>query len=160
MVIPQFAETVLGYDATLAGYILSPGAVLAAFLIPGVARLLMPRVQTRLIVMFGFACMAVALYYSSGLSPQIDFNTLALMRAAQTFGLAFLFVPISTMAYATLPREQNGDATALYTMFRNISGSIGISLATAMATERTQVHTAHLVANLTPLDQSYVVAVQ
>ena len=160
VIIPQFAQTVLGYTATLAGYILSPGAVLVALLIPGVSRGLLPRVQTRFLVLFGFLCLAVSLYYSSGLSPQIDFTTLTLMRMAQTFGLAFLFVPISTIAYATLPREQNGDAAALYTMFRNISGSIGISVATALATERTQVHTAHLVPHLTPFDQPYLDAVQ
>lgn len=156
VVIPQLAQTVLGYTATLAGYILSPGAILVALLIPGVARVLLPRVQTRLLILFGFLCLAAALFYSSRLSPQVDFTTLTLMRMAQTFGLAFLFVPISTIAYATLPREQNGDAAALYTMFRNISGSIGISVATALVTERTQVHTAHLVDHLTPFDQPYL----
>jgi DHA2 family multidrug resistance protein len=160
VVIPQLAQTVLGYTATLAGYILSPGAILVVLVIPAVSRVLLPRVQTRLIVLFGFLCLAAALFYSSGLSPQIDFVTLTLMRMAQTFGLAFLFVPISTIAYATLAREQNGDAAALYTMFRNISGSIGISVATALATERTQVHTAYLVPNLTPFDQPYLDAVQ
>ena len=48
--------------------------------------------------------------------------------------LAFLFVPISTIAYLTLPRELNGDATALFSMFRNVFGSIGISLSTALIT--------------------------
>jgi DHA2 family multidrug resistance protein len=93
-------------------------------------------------------------------TPDIDFETLALMRAGQTFGLAFLFVPISTIAYATLPKEQNGDAAALFTMFRNVAGSIGISAATALVTTRTQVRMAHLVTHLTPLDQPYVDTVQ
>ena len=77
------------------------------------------------------------------------------MRAAQSFGLAFLFVPISTIAYSTLPKELNGDAAALFTMFRNLAGSIGISAATALVTERTQVRTAHLVDNLNPFNQQY-----
>ena len=160
VVIPQFAQIVLGYTATLAGYILSPGAVLVALFIPVVSRGLLPRVQTRLIVMFGFLSLAAALFYSSRLSPQIDFDTLVLMRMAQTFGLAFLFVPISALAYATLPKEQNADAAALYTMFRNVSGSIGISVATALVTQRTQVRMAHLVPNLTPYNQPFVDAVQ
>jgi DHA2 family multidrug resistance protein len=103
VVIPQLAQTVLGYTATLAGYILSPGAILVALLIPLVSRLLLPRVQTRFVVLFGFVCMAGALYYSSLLSRQVDFDTLALMRMAQTFGLAFLFVPISSIAYPPCP---------------------------------------------------------
>jgi DHA2 family multidrug resistance protein len=67
------------------------------------------------------------------------------MRAAQAAGLAFLFVPISTAAYATLGRNVQGDATALFTLFRNLFGSIGISISTALVTNRTQVHSANLV---------------
>ncbi|CAH2600081.1 DHA2 family efflux MFS transporter permease subunit [Rhodovastum atsumiense] len=160
VVIPQFAQTVLGYTATLAGYVLSPGAILVAITIPVVGKLLLPRVQTRFVVLFGFICLAVAMFHSSRLSPQIDSGSLTFMRMAQTFGLAFLFVPISAIAYATLPREKNADAAALYTMFRNVSGSIGIAVATALVTERTQVRMAHLAANLTPYDQSYVDAVR
>jgi DHA2 family multidrug resistance protein len=45
-----------------------------------------------------------------------------------------------------------GDATALFTMFRNVAGSVGISLSTAAITARTQVHTAYLSANLSTSD--------
>ena len=110
--------------------------------------------------MFGFLCLAGALFYSSRLSPQIDFDTLVGMRMAQSFGLAFLFVPISALAYATLPNEQNGDATALFTMFRNVAGSIGIAVSTALATQWTQVHTAYLVGHLTAFDQPFLATVQ
>jgi MFS transporter, DHA2 family, multidrug resistance protein len=159
VIIPQLAQTQLGYTATLAGYILSPGAVLITCIIPLVGRI-MPYVQTRLIVAFGFVVLGTSLLYSNTITPDIDFMTLALMRIAQTVGLAFLFVPISTIAYATLPKEQNGDAAALFTMFRNVGGSIGISAATAMVTTRTQVRMAHLVTHLTPFDQPYLDLVQ
>ncbi len=85
----------------------------------------------------------------------IDFDTLTLMRIAQSGGIALLFVPISTISYVTLPKELNGDAAALYTMFRNVSGSIGISLSTAEITQRTQIRTAYLVDHLNPFDQGY-----
>jgi MFS transporter, DHA2 family, multidrug resistance protein len=52
------------------------------------------------------------------------------MRSEQTAGLAFLFVPIGVIAFTTLPRELNGDATALFTMFRNVFGSIGFAVST------------------------------
>ncbi len=159
VVIPQMAQEVLGYTATLAGYILSPGAVVVCFFIPIVGRL-MPVVQTRFLVAIGFLCLGLALVYSHSLTPDIDFRTLAYMRIAQTIGLAFLFVPISTIAYATLPKEKNSDAAALFTMFRNIAGSIGISAATALVTQRTQVRTAYLVPHLTPFDQPYLDLVQ
>jgi len=152
--IPQLAETVLGYTASWSGLILSPGALLVCFTIPIVGRL-MPHVQTRLLIATGFILLGLSLTYSHGLTPTVDFKTLALMRAAQTFGLAFLFVPISTIAYSTLPKELNGDAAALFTMFRNLAGSLGISAATALITERTQVRSAHLIDHLNPFYQPY-----
>lgn len=155
VLIPQLAQEQFGYTATLAGLVLSPGAVLILFLIPVISRLL-PHVQTRIFIAFGFFSLGCALAYAHGLTPDADYNTLALMRGAQTFGLAFLFVPNSSIAYSTLPRSANADASSLYVMFRNIAGSIGISLATAMETERTQVRRAYLSQHLTPLEQPYV----
>ena len=112
VVIPQFAQQVLGYNAILAGLILSPGALVIIGLIPFIGRLL-PVVQTRLLIAIGFFVMGCSMIYSSSLNPQIDFRELVYIRASQTVGLAFLFVPISTIAYSTIPRRMNGDASAL-----------------------------------------------
>ena len=159
VLIPQLAQGVLNYNSTLAGLVLSPGAALVCIIIPVVQRV-MTVVPTKYIVAFGFVSIGAGLTYSMFLVPDIDYDTLAKMRAAQSFGIALLFVPISTLAYVTLPKELNGDAAALYTMFRNVSGSIGISLSTAFVTERTQVRTAHLVTHLTPFDQGYNLDIQ
>ena len=101
--------------------------------------------------------MGCAFVYSSKLAANIDFWHLVMMRSAQTAALAFLFVPISTIAYATLPRELNGDATALFTMLRNVFGSIGISVSTAIVANYQQVNQLSLIANLTPTNQPYEV---
>ena len=154
VLIPQLAQEVLNYNSTLAGLVLSPGAVLVCLTIP-IVQQVMNVVKTKYIVAFGFVAIGAGLSYSMYLAPDIDYNTLAKMRAAQSFGIALLFVPISTLAYVTLPKSMNGDAAALYTMFRNVSGSIGISLATAEVTERTQIRTAYLAGHLNPFNQNY-----
>ena len=154
VVIPQFAQTVVGYTATWAGLVLSPGGLVVIFLIPIVGRL-MKIVPIRYVIAAGFFIMGLAFIFSSMLVAYIDFRTLVLMRALQTAGLAFLFVPISTVAFSTLPRELNGDATALYAMFRNVFGSIGISLASAMIIERTQVHQSYLAQWASPFHQPF-----
>jgi DHA2 family multidrug resistance protein len=97
-----------------------------------------------------------SLVYSSTISVQSDFFTLATLRAAQTAGLAFLFVPISTIAFSTLPTSMNRDATSLFTMFRNIGGSIGIALATTLVTRHGQMHQSDFAAHLTPFSQPYL----
>lgn len=159
VVMPQFAQQVLGYTATQAGLILSPGGVVVIMLIPIVTRLI-PHVPTRNLIGFGFAILGASLVFSSNLVPYITFRHLALMRMAQTAGLAFLFVPISVLAYSTVPREMNGDAAALYTMFRNVFGSVGISMSTALIQQRLQVRQAYLSNWTTPLNQPFAALLQ
>jgi DHA2 family multidrug resistance protein len=154
VLIPQFAQETIGYNATWAGLILAPGGVVVILLIPPVGRL-MRVIQMRWVIAIGFSIMAASLVYTNTLVEMIDYHTLALMRAAQSAGLGFLFVPISVMAYYSLPKRFSTDAAALFTMFRNVSGSIGISLTTALVTERTQARQAHLSTWLTPLNQPF-----
>jgi DHA2 family multidrug resistance protein len=154
VIIPQFAQQSLNYTATWAGLILSPGGVGVIIIIPIVGRL-MTVVQTRFVIAIGFTIMGLALLFSSTITPGIDFRTLVLMRTAQTAGLGFLFVPISTVAYLTLPRRLNGDGAALFSMFRNVFGSIGISLSTAQITQRSQVHQTYLSQWASPFHQPY-----
>jgi DHA2 family multidrug resistance protein len=156
VLIPQISQQVLGYDATHAGLILSPGGLAVVLLIPLVGRL-MKVVQTRVLVASGFAIMGLAFVFSSQVSPDVSFGTLVMMRSAQAAGLAFLFVPISTAAYATMSRENQGDATSLFTLFRNLFGSIGISISTALVTMRAQVHSAYLSQWDTPLHAPFAV---
>ncbi len=155
VLIPQLAQQVLGYTALLAGLVLTPGGLVVIVLIPLVGWL-MARIAVRYVIAIGFALMGCAMAYSSHLVPGINFETLVKMRASQTAALAFLFVPISTVAYATLPRSMNNDAAALFSMARNVCGSIGISLATALVTQRTQIQMAQMSRNMTPLSQGFV----
>ncbi len=154
VLIPQFSQQQLGYTALLSGLILSPGGIVVIILIPIVGQL-MKRLPTRYIVMIGFTIMGFALMYSSNLIPGIDYWTLVKMRSAQTAALGFLFVPISTIAYLTLPQTMRSDGAALFSMFRNVGGAIGISVATALVTERRQADQAHLSGSMTTLNQGY-----
>jgi DHA2 family multidrug resistance protein len=159
VLIPQFAQQVLGYTATLSGFILSPGGVAVVILIPIVGQI-MKVVQLRVLIGFGFFGMGCALFYSSGIVPNIDFRTLVFMRTAQASALAFLFVPISQVAFLTLPQRLRSDGSALYAMFRNVMGSVGISISTALVTQRQQVDQAQLTGSLSPLSQNYNMLVQ
>jgi DHA2 family multidrug resistance protein len=134
--------------------VLSPGALAIIFLIPFVT-LVMPHMQTRYLLTIGFLVLGFSLLYSRNLSPDIDFYHLMLLRIAQAAGIGFLFVPTSVLTYQTISPRLQGDATALFTMFRNVAGSIGISLSTAAITARTQVHTAYLSAHLSQADPAF-----
>jgi MFS transporter, DHA2 family, multidrug resistance protein len=159
VLIPQLAQSELGYTATWAGLVLSPGAIAMIILIAVVGRI-MPLVQTRYLIIAGFVSMAVAFVYSAGLNGLIDFRTMAMMRIAQQGVIALLFVPISTIAYSTLPDRMKQDATSLFTMFRNVAGSLSISAATAAVTQHQQINMAYLSRHLTQDEQPYQVLLQ
>ncbi|PPQ36455.1 EmrB/QacA family drug resistance transporter [Rhodoblastus acidophilus] len=154
VMIPQMVQQHLGYNATWSGLILSPGGIFMIVLIPIVGRV-MKKVAARYLVGIGFLIMGFAFLYSSRLAQTIDFETLVGMRLFQTSALAFLFVPISTVAYMTLPRERNGDGVALFSMFRNVFGSVGISLSTASVTESAQAHQNFLSQYASPFHQPF-----
>jgi MFS transporter, DHA2 family, multidrug resistance protein len=159
VLIPQFAQEQLGYTALLAGLVLAPGAVVLVILIPITGRI-MNVVPAKYVIATGGLALGCALLYSQTLVPGLDFTHLAILRAAQTAALALLFVPISTIAYATLPRALNGDAAALFNMSRNVFGGIGISISTAIVDNYQQANQTQLAAHLTPTNQPYVVLLQ
>lgn len=148
VIIPQFAQAQLGYTSTWAGLVLAPGAIVLMFLIPLVGRV-MGYLPPKYLIALGGLILGGSLFYSMHLVPQEDFFHLVLLRCAQTMGLSFLFVPISTVAYVTLSHEQQGSAAALFSMSRNIFGGIGISITTAIVAERSQIHQSYLVGHLT-----------
>ncbi|ATJ91239.1 DHA2 family efflux MFS transporter permease subunit [Acetobacter tropicalis] len=154
IIVPQFAQQVMGYTATLSGLILSPGGIAVIVLIPIVGKL-MTLMSVRSVIALGFGLMGLALFSSANLVPMLDFKHLVLFRMSQTACLAFLFVPLSTIAYSTIPERLNADASALFSMSRNVLGSLAISGATALLMERKQAHQAHMVQWMTPYHQPY-----
>jgi DHA2 family multidrug resistance protein len=147
IVFPQFAQNVLGYTAEQAGLIVSPGSLAVILMTPVVARMT-GRIDARQLIACGFIVITLAMWHASFVTPDIGFGRLAAMRAFQAVGMAFLFVPISTLSYSTLSRENSQDAASLGAMFRNLSGAIGISLSTTIIAQHTVSRQADLVSSL------------
>ncbi|MOA21244.1 putative multidrug resistance protein EmrY [compost metagenome] len=78
----------------------------------------------------------------------------------QGFGLGLVFVPLSTLSFATLAPRYRNEATALYSLMRNIGSGIGISLVIAYLAQRTQINHALLADQLTPFSQALGQAVE
>ena len=89
-------------------------------------------------IIFGLAGLGIAMMNMSRITPDSDFTTLVIMRCFQATAGAFVFVPLSTISYATLPRSQLRDATCLFSMTRNIISSVGVSVTTALVVQRSQ----------------------
>jgi DHA2 family multidrug resistance protein len=139
LLLPLFMQTLLGYTAERAGLALMPGGFTIIILLPLVGFLL-SRYSPRWLLIFGLVILSGSLFHMTGFDLEMDFHSAAVARVFQAAGMAFLFVPINTAAYAFLPREKNNAASGLMNLARNIGGSVGISLVTTMLDRRTQVH--------------------
>ncbi|MBY0428085.1 MAG: DHA2 family efflux MFS transporter permease subunit [Alphaproteobacteria bacterium] len=152
--LPLLLQTEFGYNATLAGLILSPGGLAVVFLMPIAGRLI-GKVQARYLIMVGLALCTFGMYYSMHFNPQTDFDTFKWMRVTQVLGLPFLFIPISTLAFANIPKEKSSKASALFALFRNVGGSVGIAVAAAHVSHSQQLHQHALASHLVPGNSVY-----
>jgi DHA2 family multidrug resistance protein len=139
VLIPQMLQSLFGYTATLAGLVLGPGAMVIVVLAPVVVRLV-KRVPLGALIAFGYSVLGLAMWYYASFNLETDYGKEALARAIQGFGLAFLFVPTSQLAYSYLPKNKNNKASSLTNLFRNQGGSFGIAFVTTMTQRRSQFH--------------------
>ncbi|HJU29685.1 MAG TPA: DHA2 family efflux MFS transporter permease subunit [Candidatus Binataceae bacterium] len=139
VMLPEFMQEILGYTAETSGMALSPGGFAIMIAMP-VVGMLVSRVDSRWLIAFGLCVTALATYHMSGLNLNVDFWTMARYRIFQSLGIGFLFIPINTMAYVGLPPEKNNQVSGMINLFRNIGGSVGISMVTTMLARSQQAH--------------------
>jgi MFS transporter, DHA2 family, multidrug resistance protein len=155
VLLPQYLQIVMGYSAQQAGMVLSPGGLVVMVLMPFVGALT-PRVNPRVLIGFGFAALSLSLFYMTRhLYPGMDFGTALRLRAYQSVGLAFLFVPINTLIYEGIPPEKNNVVSGIVNLARNMGGDIGIAFVTTMAARRTQFHQARLTDHTSRYDHAF-----
>lgn len=160
VLIPQFLQTLMGYTATQAGMVLSPGGVVMIISMPLVGRMV-SRVDPRWMIFGGFLTTGLALFYMTNLSLDVDFRVPVLMRIYQCVGLGFLWIPISTMCYEGVPPDKNNNVSGMTNLARNLGGSLGISGISVILSQRSQFHQSVLSAHTTQFDpalQSWVAA--
>jgi DHA2 family multidrug resistance protein len=149
VLIPQFVQSMLGYTAEQAGLVISPGGIGILLLMPLVG-FLVAKVDARILVAYGFFSCSVALFVMMRLDLDVNYGYVAMLRVFQASGLAFLFVPISTISFAGIPPGKNNDASGLTNLARNIGGSVGTAFLVTMLARRAQYHQQRLGDHLTP----------
>ncbi|MGI4758343.1 MAG: DHA2 family efflux MFS transporter permease subunit [Janthinobacterium lividum] len=148
VLIPQLVQTLLGYTAELAGLVMSPGGLIIMFMMP-VVGILITRVDPRAMISFGFLLMTTSLIaMHQMLALNASFKTIMWLRVWQGASLAFLFIPINTISYNGVPREQNNDVSGLSNLARNVGGSVGTAFVSTMLARRSQAHQSYMIRNM------------
>ncbi|MFZ5997007.1 MAG: DHA2 family efflux MFS transporter permease subunit [Nitrospirota bacterium] len=159
VLLPIYLQTLMGYNATLAGMVLGPGGMATLLAMP-IAGRLVNKVNPKGLLAFGIVVSAYSAYLMSRFSLSADFATLIWPRVVLGVGMGFLFIPLTTLTLSTIRREHMGNATAIYNLLRNLGGSFGVAFVTTMLARRAQFHQMRLVEHLTPYDITYQAAVQ
>src|SRR5919109_1231135 len=147
LLLAVYTQKMLGYDAWNAGLVLAPGGLgtMISLMISG---RLVSRMDQRLMLTGGCLLNAFSALLMTQLTLGMDYWSLAWPRFLQGFAMGFIFPPLQTLTLATIRLERLGNATAAYNVVRNIGGSIGVAMATALLVRRSQEHQTTLVAHV------------
>ncbi len=157
--LPPFLQSLLGYPVVDVGLLLAPrgaGTMLAMMLVGRLAG----RVDGRAMILLGLLLTALSLWEMAGFNADIAAWDVVRTGVVQGLGLGFVFVPLSTITFATLAPRFRNEGTALFSLVRNIGSSIGISIVVTYLSERTQANHAAFAAFLDPFSYALQYAVQ
>lgn len=135
---PILLEGLLGYPIVTTGIVMAPRGIATAITMMAVGRLV-SMIDARLLVLAGVIISAVGSWMMTFYSLDITTINIVLPAFLQGIGLGLIFVPLTTIAYATLQRSQMAEAAGIYSLIRTIGSAIGISIVTTVMTHQTQV---------------------
>ncbi|MDD5594920.1 MAG: DHA2 family efflux MFS transporter permease subunit [Candidatus Omnitrophica bacterium] len=158
VLLPIFVQQLLGYTAFLSGMVLAPGGIATLISMP-ISGKLIQKVNPKGVLAVGLLITTYSIFVMSRFNTYIDFNTVAYSRLIMGFGLGMVFVPLTSLAFSTIKKEEMGNATSIFSLFRNISGSFGIAIMTTLLARRAQFHQFRLSEQLNPFDQHYQIGV-
>jgi DHA2 family multidrug resistance protein len=146
--LPPLLQNLMGYPVIDTGLVMAPRGVgtMVSMLLVG---RLVTRFDPRLLVCFGIAMTAWSLWIMTGFDLGMDSRLIMISGVMQGFGLGFVFVPLSTLTFATIAPRFRADATSLFSLVRNVGSGVGISLVTATLAHMTVVNHEELAARLT-----------
>jgi DHA2 family multidrug resistance protein len=149
--ITPFMQNLLGYPIQTAGFLLGSRGV-GTLLTMLAAPRLMRMIESRYLILGGLLLTAGTLYQMTGFSLDTTQKEIVVTSVLQGIGLGLLFVPITSVAFLTLPSDMRNGATAITTLVRNIGSSIGISMMIANLTSTTTIMHARIVEGVTPFN--------
>ena len=152
--LPELVQEDFGYNATMAGVMVSPGGVVAMVMM-FVAGRLVGKIQPKYLVAAGAVVIALSMYALTNVYGDLGFWFMARSRMLFAAGIPLMFIPITAASYDGIPPDKTGQASALINAARNTGGSIGISLISNVLWRREQFHQTRLVDQALPSSVQY-----
>jgi DHA2 family multidrug resistance protein len=145
--VPIFAQSVLHYTSQQTGMMLLPSAIASAFMMPIAAKLL-GVFDPRVLLMVGACILLGALGWLTKLSPLTGEADLALPLIVRSFGTVLMFLPLNMATLGPIPRHEISKASGVFSLTRQLGGSVGVALLATLLADRQAFHRAVLVEKL------------
>ena len=155
--LPPMLQSLFGYPVVTVGIVLAPRGIGTLISMMVVGRLVR-KVDPRILVAIGLACTAYSLYAMTYFSLEMTYWPIVWTGIIQGFGLGFVFIPLSTIAFITLDPRLRTDATSLFNLVRNLGSSIGVSIVAFVLAGNVQTNHASLAAHITPFNDNLAAA--
>jgi len=156
--LPTMLENLMGYPVVLTGLVTAPRGIGTLISMTLVGRII-KHVDARLLIFIGFSISAFSLHYMSGFSLGMDENLVIFSGFIQGLGTGLVFVPLTTIAFATLDVKYRNQGAAIFTLARNIGSAAGISVLQALTIQNAAAVHSRLVEGIRPdnprLDQGF-----
>ena len=147
--LPPMLEGLLGYPVVLTGLVTAPRG-LGSLISMTLAGFLIKWIDARLLILAGFGLAAMSMYSMSTFSLGMGENLMISSGFISGLGTGMIFVPLSTIAFATLPTRYRNEGAAMFTLIRNIGSAIGISVLQAMTIRNSAIVHSRLVEGVRP----------
>ncbi len=151
--VTPFIQNMLGYPVLSSGYLLGARGI-GTFVAMFIVGRLSGKVDARLLIFIGLVLATTSLWQMVGWSLDVSGRTIAINSVMQGFGLGFVFVPLNTVAFASLPGELRTEGAALWTLIRNLGSAVGISIVIAQLTRMISEYHSQLVEHVTPFSDA------
>ena len=150
--LPPYLQTLMHYPVVTTGILMAPRGIGTLFAMMLVGRLMARGADARVLAAIGMLLTAYSLWQMAHWGVDVPATMIVEAGVVQGLGLGLVFVPISTIAYSTLPMTARTEAAGIFSLMRNIGASVGISIVMTLLARGTQINHAELVQHITPFD--------
>ena len=137
VILPPLLESLMGYSVLMAGLVMAPRGISGMVSMMVIGKLI-NRYDPRLLILIGIALSIIGTWAGTYYNLTINSFWVIWPLILQGLGTGFVFVPISTVAFSTLPYHLRAEAAGIFSLIRTIGSSIGISLIVTLLTRQTQ----------------------
>ncbi|EMD83432.1 MDR family MFS transporter [Pacificimonas flava] len=125
--LPPMLQNLFNYDVIDTGLLLAPRGI-GILITMWLSGILLGRVDARILIASGLSMIALSLWQMTHWTLVMDWRPFFVSGIVQGLGMGFVFVPLNTLAFGTLPPDGRTDGASLLNLVRSLGGSVGISI--------------------------------